>query len=317
MDSLVARFDLEGLLTEVARFAPRLLVAAAVLLAFWILYRVTRSPLRAALARSGLHGKLVDLMIDSVYRYAVFAFGLVMALSQLGVNVGAAITGLGVAGVAVGLAAQDTLANTIAGFTIFWDKPFTVGDWITVAGEYGRVQDITLRSTRIRTPRNSYVVVPNKRIIDEVMENDSKHGEVRVDVPLGIAYKEDTEAARKALLSAVRDLDDAGCPGIHPPDHRDRTHPRRTHLVPGREVSPLVPCTAGETPGPRPPVRQPPEEPPAPHEDPPRPEPPERRPPGDPPPPRKDPPRKPPRRRPPIRKPPGEWPETRDGSLHH
>ncbi len=108
----------------------------------------------------------------------------------------------------VGIAAQDTLSNTIAGFTILWDKPFVVGDRVSVAGEYGMVQDITLRSTRIRTPRNSYVVIPSKRIIDEVLENDSKHGELRIDVPIGIAYKEDTVAAREALMAAVATVPD-------------------------------------------------------------------------------------------------------------
>jgi len=207
MDWMREYLDLEKLLTEMVAFAPRVVVALLVLLGFWVAYRVTRRPLRAALTHSGLHEKLVSLLVDSIVRYTMFAFGLVMALSQLGVDVGAAIAGLGVAGLAVGLAAQDTLANTIAGFTIFWDKPFTVGDYVTVAGEYGRVQDITMRSTRIRTPRNTYVVIPNKRIIDEVLENDSKHGNIRIDVPIGIAYKEDTHAAREALLNGVKSLD--------------------------------------------------------------------------------------------------------------
>ena len=208
MESLANYLDLDDLMTSAVAFVPRVLVALVILAAFWLLYRLSQRPLRAAMKHSGLHAKLIDLLVGSIFRYTVFVFALVMALSQLGVNVGAAVAGLGVVGIAVGLAAQDSLANTIAGFTIFWDKPFVVGDWITVAGEYGMVQDITLRSTRIRTPRNSFVVIPNRRIIDEVLENDSKHGEVRIDVPLGIAYKEDTEAARAVLLAAVRGVDD-------------------------------------------------------------------------------------------------------------
>ena len=208
MDFLTSRIDLEQLTTDAVGYVPRLISALLILLAFWLLYRLSRRPMRAALAHTGLHEKLIDLLVGSIYRYALAAFALVMALSQMGVNVGAAIAGLGVAGVAVGLAAQDTLANTIAGFTIFWDKPFVVGDFITVSGQYGMVKDITLRSTRIRTPRNSFVVIPNKRIIDEVLENDTTDGELRVDVPIGIAYKEDTEAARSALLDAVRGVED-------------------------------------------------------------------------------------------------------------
>jgi len=144
--------------------------------------------------------------VGNVYRYALMIFGLVMGLAQLGINVGAALAGIGVAGIAVGLAAQDSLANSIAGFMIFWDKPFEVGDWIETEGEFGQITDITLRSTRIRTPLNTYVVVPNKRIIDAVLENFTKHGAIRIDVPMSIAYKEDIAAARAALLAAMRDL---------------------------------------------------------------------------------------------------------------
>jgi len=206
MNAILEYLDMNELATRAVAYAPKLIAALLIMLAFWAIYRVSRRPLRATLSHTGLHEKLVELLVENVYRYTLIIFGLVMALSQLGVNVGAAIAGLGVAGIAVGLAAQDSLSNTIAGFTIFWDKPFVVGDWITVAGEYGMVQDITLRSTRIRTPRNSYVVIPNKRIIDEVLENDSKHGEMRIDVPIGIAYKEDTYAAREALLGAVAEV---------------------------------------------------------------------------------------------------------------
>ena len=207
MDTIRTYLNLDELVTNVVAYAPRVVVATLILVVFWAGYRLSRRPLRAALIHSGLHEKLVDLLVGSVYRYTLLVFGLVMALSQLGVNVGAAIAGLGVAGIAVGLAAQDTLSNTIAGFTIFWDKPFIVGDFISVAGQYGRVQDITLRSTRIRTPRNSYVVIPNKRIIDEVLENDTSNGELRVDVPIGIAYKEDIDAARDVLVAALARID--------------------------------------------------------------------------------------------------------------
>jgi small conductance mechanosensitive channel len=207
MEFLTRYLDPEQLVTTAVTFVPRLAVALVIMFAFWLLYRIVQRPLGAALRHTGMHEKLVGMLVGGIFRYSVFVFGLVMALSQLGVNVGAAIAGLGVVGIAVGLAAQDSLANTIAGFTIFWDRPFIVGDYVTVAGEYGRVEDITLRSTRIRTPRNSYVVIPNKRIIDEVLENDSKQGELRVDVPISIAYKEDSHAARRALLAAISGLD--------------------------------------------------------------------------------------------------------------
>lgn len=209
MDGVSRLVDLEAVLEGLVAWLPSLAMALVILLGFLLLFRLTRRPLALLLAKAGLHVKLVQLLVDSLYRYTLMAIGLVMAAGQVGINVAAAVAGLGIAGIAVGFAAQDTLANLIAGIVVFIDKPFVVGDWITVEGQYGRVAEITLRSTRIRTPQNSYVVIPNKHIIDAVLENHSKHGELRVDVPVGIAYKEDTFAAREVILAAVTKL-----PGI-------------------------------------------------------------------------------------------------------
>lgn len=203
MDAILQSLDITRLTTTLVEFLPRLGIALVLLGAFWILFRVASVPLRAALKRSGFHDTLIELMVGKLFRYAVLLVGLVMAADQLGVNIGAALAGMGVAGIAVGFAAQDSVANVISGILIFWDKPFVVGDWIKTEGEYGKVSNITLRTTRIRTPRNTYVVIPNKRIIDEVLENYSKHGELRVDVPVGIAYKEDTRKAREVLLKTL------------------------------------------------------------------------------------------------------------------
>lgn len=206
MEELLADFAPKKLLEIAIDFAPRLLAAVLVLLVFWLIYRITRKPLSAMLRGAHIHQKLIELLVNSFYRYTLFIVSLVMAAAQLGINVAAALAGLGVAGIALGFAAQDSLANIIAGILIFWDKPFVVGDFIEAEGQYGKVADITLRSTRIRTPQNTYVVIPNKQIIDTVLVNHSKHGELRVDVPVGIAYKEDIPAARAVMLEAMKNV---------------------------------------------------------------------------------------------------------------
>ncbi len=206
METLQRILDIEAVTEWVVLFIPKLFVAVLILIAFFALYRITRRPFGAILERAGFDRVLVTLLVENIYRFALIIFGLVMAASQLGVNVGAALAGIGVVGIAIGFAAQDALANTIAGFMIFWDKPFRVGEYVTVQDQYGEVRDITLRSTRIRTNQNTYVVIPNKHVIDEVLVNHSHHGETRVDVPLGIAYKEDIVAAREVLLDAVRSM---------------------------------------------------------------------------------------------------------------
>lgn len=208
MQNLMDYLDTTAILTRVVEFLPRLFYAGAVLVVFWVILKITRRPLRTVLRKSEFSDPLIKLLIDNVYKFTVIGLGIVMAVSQLGVNVGAALAGIGVVGIAVGFAAQESVANTIAGFLIFWDKPFQVGHYITTQGEYGEVTNITMRTTRIKTPRNTYIVIPNRKIIEDVLINHSLHGCMRLDVSVGVAYKEDIAAAREALIAAVNDLSD-------------------------------------------------------------------------------------------------------------
>ena len=207
MEQFLAWADPAQLSQMVTAFVPKLVAAVLVFLLFWVILRITRRPIRAALARAGFADALIRLMVDNLYKGTVLLLGAVMAASQVGINVGAALAGIGVVGVAVGFAAQETLANMIAGFLVFWDRPFKIGDYITAHGLYGEVTEITMRTTRIKTMENTYVVVPNSQIIGDVLVNHSMYGETRVNVPVGIAYKEQIAEARTVLLAAVDGLD--------------------------------------------------------------------------------------------------------------
>ncbi len=197
----------EELLAIMASVLPRVAAAILVFLAFYVMLRVIQPTLRAVMQRANIADALIKLLVDGVIRASVLVFGVIMAASQLGINVGAALAGLGVAGIAVGFAAQETIANMIAGFLIFWDRPFKVGDFVTTQGKYGEVRAITLRTTRIRTNDNTYAVIPNKQVIGELLVNHSMYGETRVNVPIGIAYKESIAEARAVMLEAVRGLE--------------------------------------------------------------------------------------------------------------
>lgn len=207
LDQILRDLDLAALATNAVAHIPAVIAGVIIFVALWGLFRLTRNPARRALQRAGLAPALIRLLVDSLMRYTILAFALVMALDQFGVNVGAALAGLGIAGVAIGFAAQDSVANVISGFLIFLDKPFQAGDWVDVVDHQGRVVEITLRSTRIRTPSNTYVVIPNKMIIDQVLVNHSKHGETRLNIPIGIAYKEYIPQAREVLLRAIEGIE--------------------------------------------------------------------------------------------------------------
>jgi small conductance mechanosensitive channel len=207
MKRLLNLIDAEYVVNSITAYLPNILAAFIILFVFWLGYRITRKPLKLILHRANFHENLIKLLVDNLYKSILLFFGVVMAGAQVGINVGAMLAGFGVVGIAIGFAAQDSLANTIAGFLIFWDKPFEVGDWITVADQYGQVTGITLRSTRIRTMNNTYVVIPNKSVIDQVLINHTKHGETRVEVPLGIAYKEHIPEARKVILRQMEEIE--------------------------------------------------------------------------------------------------------------
>ncbi len=206
MQDLPELFNLSNVLNVALSLAPKLIAAGVVIAVFWLLMRVTTPGLRRLLQRARFATPLIHLLVDNVYRWTLLTIALVMAASQLGIDVAAALAGIGVVGIAVGFAAQETIANMIAGFLIFWDRPFEVGDFVTTLGKYGQVRDITMRTTRIRTPENTFVVLPNKQIIGELLVNHSMLGHMRVNVPLGIAYKEDIRRARPVLLEAARSV---------------------------------------------------------------------------------------------------------------
>ena len=207
LDNLVEWLDPEFITNMAIGFVPKAIAAIVVFLLFWLALKLTRRPLRSILSSADFEDALVTLLVDNVFRFTVLILGIVMAASQLGIDVGAALAGLGVAGIAVGFAAQDSVANTISGFLIFWDKPFRLEDYIRTEKVYGEVVQITMRTTRIRTRDNTYAIIPNKEIIQGTLFNHSMYGETRVNVPVGVAYKEDTVRAREVILAAVRARD--------------------------------------------------------------------------------------------------------------
>lgn len=185
-------------------FLPDLLYAVLILALFYGLYCLIRRLLTSLLRRTRADPALQTIGVR-ILRIVLLGLALVAAASQLGFQVGSLLAGIGVVGLAVGLAAQETLANLIAGLTILWDRPFRIGDNVTIAGTFGRVEEIGLRSTRIRTVDERDAVLPNKDVINEKILNHTLTPRLRLDVPFGIAYKEDTREARKVLLAAVED----------------------------------------------------------------------------------------------------------------
>jgi small conductance mechanosensitive channel len=188
---------------ELLGFVLQLVVAIAVLVVFYGIYLAAMAALRPVFDRSRLEEDAKQLL-TSVIKYVILGFGTILALDQLGFNVTGLLAGLGVAGLALGFAAKDTLANFIAGITILWDRPFRVGDRVEIDNEFGQVKKITLRSTRVHTNDNQVVIIPNQNVVNNKIINHTMQASLRLVIEFGIAYKEDLREAREVVLGLVK-----------------------------------------------------------------------------------------------------------------
>jgi MscS family membrane protein len=186
--------------------------AAVVLSVTWLVVRVVDALIREYLlpyaerSESKLDDQLVPLARKGV-RIAIWALGIIVALNNAGYNVGALLAGVGIGGLALAMAAKDTLANIFGGITVLTDKPFRVGDRIKIADYDGFVTEVGIRSTRIRTLQGPVVVVPNFKFTDSMLENVSEEIGRRIKHDIGLTYSTTPEKMREAvaILHAIID----------------------------------------------------------------------------------------------------------------
>jgi small conductance mechanosensitive channel len=145
----------------------------------------------------------VSVLIVRVVKLLLIVFIGIMALGQMGVQITPLIAGIGVAGVGASFAMQGVLGNLVAGLTIIFTKPFKIGEYIELLGVYGQVTEIELFSTTLLHADNSRVVVPNRKIVGEILHN---YGKVRqLDLSVGIAYGTDLTVAFSTVGSILRE----------------------------------------------------------------------------------------------------------------
>jgi small conductance mechanosensitive channel len=183
------------------RFGPRLLAALLILGIGVLVARWAGRWLERGLARIELEPP-VRLLLLRIGRVLVLLLFVVMALQNLGVELLPLIAGLGIAGAGIALALQGVLSNVAAGLSIIFARPFRVGEYISIAGEEGRVETITLFSTTLSHLDRSLVVIPNRKIVGEILHN---FGRIRqLDLSVGVAYDTDVEAARATIAEVLK-----------------------------------------------------------------------------------------------------------------
>ncbi len=191
-----------NIVPQLAIIAKNAFIAGITLLVFYIIYRILRSILERVIISFEL-GRTVSSFLEMGLKYTLMIFGIITALDQIGYDITSLIAGLGIAGIALGFAAKDTLSNIVAGIFIFWDKPFYIGDLVEIEDEYGEVQDITLRTTRIVTPDGRMVSIPNQNIAANKVISYTMFPHLRLDIDVTIGVGEDIENARREILSII------------------------------------------------------------------------------------------------------------------
>lgn len=163
------------------------LMGAGVFVARWVGNLIQRW------LRSKAYDEPISNLIVKVVKLLIIGFIGVMSLGQMGVQITPLIAGIGVAGVGVSLAMQGILGNLVAGLTIIFSKPFTIGEYIELLGVHGQVTDIALFSTTLLHADNSHVIVPNRKIVGEILHN---YGSIRqLDLTAAIGYGADLTLA--------------------------------------------------------------------------------------------------------------------------
>lgn len=184
-------------LVKVVDSAYRILIVLDIT---WLLGRLFSGLLQNYWGHS-TNGQITKMMpvIKRTILVVVWIVGIVMALSNVGVNISALLGTLGIGGIAFALAAQDTVKNVFGAFTIFTDQPFTIGDTIRVDGFEGTVVDVGIRSTKIMGYDKRITSYPNYKITDASITNISSEPMRRVTVKLGLTYDTPPKKMKEAL----------------------------------------------------------------------------------------------------------------------
>jgi len=197
-------FDPKYIGAELAQGLAKLILALAVFIAFYLVWSLLRLFVRPALRRWHMDETTISF-VETILKYGIIMLGAIKGLDAAGIKTSAIIASLGIAGLTIGFAARDAVSNLISGVLIFLDRPFVIGDLIEIEGNYGKVEKITLRSTRVVTKDGKMLAVPNAEVINKTVASYTNFPHLRLDVAVTIAVTEDIDRARQLLLSLVKE----------------------------------------------------------------------------------------------------------------
>ncbi|ELR64812.1 Potassium efflux system KefA protein [Photobacterium marinum] len=218
----------QWLLDNTPQVLFKVFVFGLIIFIFNILKNLSRKMVARAVASPNLRmSKLMQDFFISMSGKGVFIIGLMIALSQIGLDLTPILTGFGVAGIIIGFALQDTLSNFASGMMLLIYRPFDVGDFVEAGSVSGKVSHMSLVSTTIKTFDNQILIVPNSKIWGDTIKNVTHERVRRVDMVFGIGYSDSVEHAERVLNEIV----DAHPAVLRSPEKTIKLHTLNTSSV--------------------------------------------------------------------------------------
>ncbi len=203
MDTIEAL--IEQLQKTLVEYGPSVLGALAILVIGYFAAKILTAFLRRALTRAGIDETLVRFAAN-ISQMALMVMVLIAMLERLGVNTTSFAAVIAAAGLAIGLAFQDSLSNFASGVLVIVFRPFGVGDFVEAGGVSGTVEEVQIFTTILKTPDNKRVIVGNSAVTGGSITNYSANATRRVDLSIGIGYADDIAKARR-IIQGILDED--------------------------------------------------------------------------------------------------------------
>ena len=186
-----------------------LLFVSLLFIGFIVLSRVVRTFLKRTLIPRLRLDAAGEFTLLKVTHYLIIAFGVLVCLSTLGVNITSLAFVAGLLSVGIGFGLQNIVQNFVAGLILLFEQPIKVGDWVKVGDQEGEVKEINLRSTGIETNESIYIIIPNQDLISNPVINGSKGDPwVWISTDVGVAYETDMRLVHRLLLESAQEHPD-------------------------------------------------------------------------------------------------------------
>ncbi len=195
-------FDMQALQTIIVTYGVKVITAILLLIiGKWLAKKIT-DIFAEVLTRQDVDITLVKFLKNIIY-YIILAAVIVAAAGQLGINTTSFLTIIGAASLAIGLALKDSLSNFSSGVMLILFRPFKVGDVVTVGGETGKVEEISIFNTILNTGDNQRKIIPNGGISNSTITNITANPTRRIDLVIGIGYDDDIRKAKETLEKII------------------------------------------------------------------------------------------------------------------